>query len=250
MIAPPRLCLTKTLLTPPSLEMAPTHPGAPAQTQTQSGSDGKIQTTKSRDCAAAFSRRCLPQKEQSSLAPNARRPAQAAPPLSAGPLTPPAMCEAAIANAEAEANLPNRVLASIAMRESGRVDPDTGRARPWPWTINYLGIGHFLRDQAAGHRRRPGNPGGAAASRSTSAACRSICSQPSRCVRDVGSGVRSQGPMRTTPRVSSTPLFADSGRLGKRRSAPTTPVPPVWVSLIAIRWSRPGIRRIRRCWPS
>jgi hypothetical protein len=65
------------------------------------------------------------------------------PALAAGPLTPSAMCEAAIANAEAEGKLPARVLASIALRESGRVDPATGRARPWPWTINYQGVGHY-----------------------------------------------------------------------------------------------------------
>jgi hypothetical protein len=59
------------------------------------------------------------------------------------PLTPPAMCEAAIDAAEAAAKLPARVLTSIALRESGRVDPDTGRVRPWPWTINFEGAGHF-----------------------------------------------------------------------------------------------------------
>lgn len=64
-------------------------------------------------------------------------------PPSAGPLSPPAMCEAAIAGAEAAAKLPARVLNAISYRESGRVDADTGRVRPWPWTINYEGIGHF-----------------------------------------------------------------------------------------------------------
>jgi hypothetical protein len=66
----------------------------------------------------------------------------------AGPLTPPAMCEAAIAAAEAATRLPSRVLTAIALRESGRVDPDTGRARPWPWTINYLGVGRFFETKA------------------------------------------------------------------------------------------------------
>jgi len=61
----------------------------------------------------------------------------------APPLTPPAMCDASIASAEAETKLPARVLTAIALRESGRIDPDTGRLRPWPWTINFEGTGHF-----------------------------------------------------------------------------------------------------------
>src|SRR5271154_914393 len=71
-------------------------------------------------------------------------------PPEAGTLTPPAMCEAAIAPAEAEANMPARVLTATALRESGRVDPAAGRARPCPWTINYEGPGHFYasRDEA------------------------------------------------------------------------------------------------------
>ena len=59
------------------------------------------------------------------------------------PLTPPAMCEAAISGAEAVHGLPARVLAAISLRESGRNDPSVGRARPWPWTINFEGAGHF-----------------------------------------------------------------------------------------------------------
>jgi glycosidase len=65
------------------------------------------------------------------------------------PLTPPAMCEAAIASAEAETKLPSRVLTAIALRESGRIDPDTGRVRPWPWTINFEGAGHFYDSKEA-----------------------------------------------------------------------------------------------------
>jgi hypothetical protein len=53
------------------------------------------------------------------------------------------MCEAAIVGAEAATSLPARVLTAIALRESGRIDVDTGRLRPWPWTINFLGAGHF-----------------------------------------------------------------------------------------------------------
>src|ERR1041385_1739384 len=65
------------------------------------------------------------------------------PKIPAAPPTPSAMCETAIAGAEAETKLPARVLTAIALRESGRLDPDTGRARPWPWTINVEGTGHF-----------------------------------------------------------------------------------------------------------
>ncbi len=66
------------------------------------------------------------------------------PELPAQPLTPPAMCEAAIASAEQAQKLPDRVLTSIALRESGRLDADAGRVRPWPWTINVEGVGHFF----------------------------------------------------------------------------------------------------------
>jgi hypothetical protein len=70
-------------------------------------------------------------------------------PVSPPPLTPPAMCEAAISSAEAETKLPARVLTAIALRESGRIDPDTGRVRPWPWTINFEGAGHFYDSKEA-----------------------------------------------------------------------------------------------------
>jgi hypothetical protein len=66
----------------------------------------------------------------------ARQPAQM--PV---PPTPYEMCEAAIDSAEARQPLPARVLHSIALRESGRYDPQTGRIRPWPWTIDFEGAG-------------------------------------------------------------------------------------------------------------
>ena len=74
------------------------------------------------------------------LARTAHPPAPAAPPP---PLTPAAMCDAAVGAAEARSRLPSRVLTAIALHESGRIDPDTGRWRPWPWTINFEGTGHF-----------------------------------------------------------------------------------------------------------
>jgi hypothetical protein len=72
------------------------------------------------------------------------RPATPSAPLApAVPQSPPAMCEAAIAGAETDTRLPARVLTAISLRESGRIDPDSGRVRPWPWTINFEGAGHF-----------------------------------------------------------------------------------------------------------
>ena len=85
---------------------------------------------------------CLTLLPGLALARTAAQQTQPAVPV-AGPLSPPAMCEAAINAAEAGAKLPARVLTSIALRESGRVDPDSGRLRPWPWTINFEGAGHF-----------------------------------------------------------------------------------------------------------
>ena len=80
------------------------------------------------------------------MARSAQQPASP-PPVS--PLTPPAMCEAAIDGAEAESRLPVRILTAISLRESGRVDPSTGRVRPWPWTINFQGVGHFFETKEA-----------------------------------------------------------------------------------------------------
>lgn len=56
-------------------------------------------------------------------------------------------CPAAIQTAEGAARLPPGLLASIAMVESGRVDPRTGRAAPWPWTINVAGAGFFYQSK-------------------------------------------------------------------------------------------------------
>ena len=67
----------------------------------------------------------------------------------AGPRTPPAMCDAAITAAEAAHRLPARVLAAIGVRESGRLDPASGRVRPWPWTINYEGTGRYFDTKEA-----------------------------------------------------------------------------------------------------
>jgi hypothetical protein len=73
----------------------------------------------------------------------------AQPPAPTSPLTPPALCEAAIAGAEVQQTLPTRVLHAISLRESGRYDPETGRTRPWPWTINFEGTGRTFATKDA-----------------------------------------------------------------------------------------------------
>lgn len=62
--------------------------------------------------------------------------------------SPPALCEAAIAAAEQSARLPARLLAAIAITESGRFDAEKGFVRPWPWTINAEGAGQFFASKA------------------------------------------------------------------------------------------------------
>lgn len=59
-------------------------------------------------------------------------------------------CETAIAAAERGTGLPSRMMAAIAMTESGRLDSVSGRVRPWPWTVNADGAGHYFssREQA------------------------------------------------------------------------------------------------------
>ena len=61
---------------------------------------------------------------------------------------PSALCEAAIASAEAAGNLPPRMLNAIAMVESGRYDEAAKTVRPWPWTINVEGVGHYYASKA------------------------------------------------------------------------------------------------------
>ena len=63
------------------------------------------------------------------------------------PPNPSGSCDAAVLNAEVALHLPARLLGSIAMVESGRVDDD-GRAHPWPWTINAEGRGQFFATKA------------------------------------------------------------------------------------------------------
>lgn len=61
---------------------------------------------------------------------------------------PSALCEAAIVSAETEGNLPPRMLNAIAVVESGRYDEKAKAVRPWPWTINVEGVGHYYVSKA------------------------------------------------------------------------------------------------------
>lgn len=72
-------------------------------------------------------------------------------------------CLAAASTAELEWNLPTGILAAIGRVESGRWDPGTRRAEPWPWTANVAGAGRYYatvtdavadvaREQASGVR--------------------------------------------------------------------------------------------------
>ena len=58
------------------------------------------------------------------------------------------LCRAAVRAAETAQRLPTRLLASIALVESGRPEPLTGRVAPWPWTINVGGVGRFFASKA------------------------------------------------------------------------------------------------------
>lgn len=75
--------------------------------------------------------------------------ALAAPPASAarshGPATEPGQfCRHAILMAEREHRLPPALLHAIARVESGRIDPRTGAAVSWPWTVTVGGQGRFF----------------------------------------------------------------------------------------------------------
>jgi hypothetical protein len=60
-----------------------------------------------------------------------------------------AECDAAITAAtKTAARMPATLLGAIGRVESGRLDPATGRVRPWPWTINVEGTGYFYNSKA------------------------------------------------------------------------------------------------------
>ena len=58
-------------------------------------------------------------------------------------------CLSGIVAAEQKFALPQKLLQTIGIVESGRADPVTGRVTPWPWTINAAGTGHFYETKAA-----------------------------------------------------------------------------------------------------
>ena len=53
------------------------------------------------------------------------------------------VCNQAIAATERGSRLPAQLLGTIAIIESGRREPKTGRVQPWPWTINAENAGSF-----------------------------------------------------------------------------------------------------------
>jgi Transglycosylase SLT domain len=57
-------------------------------------------------------------------------------------------CRQAIVAAEQQTHLPPQLLGTIALVESGRVDPRSGQVEPWPWAINVEGVGHFYESKA------------------------------------------------------------------------------------------------------
>jgi hypothetical protein len=57
---------------------------------------------------------------------------------------PASLCETAVTTAEYVNRLPPRLLGAISLTETGRIDADSGRIRPWPWTLNAEGEGHYF----------------------------------------------------------------------------------------------------------
>lgn len=60
-----------------------------------------------------------------------------------------ALCRRAIAAAEPGSGLPRGLLGAIALVESGRRDPGTGRVAPWPWAYNVEGETRFAETREA-----------------------------------------------------------------------------------------------------
>jgi hypothetical protein len=58
------------------------------------------------------------------------------------------MCRDQAMIAERSAGIPGGLLLAIGVHESGRYDPQTGRALPWPWSVNRDGQGKIFGTQA------------------------------------------------------------------------------------------------------
>lgn len=69
------------------------------------------------------------------------RPARAQP-------SPNLLCTRAIEATIQLPGLPPRLLSSVALVESGKLDPATGAWRPWPWTINIEGEGRYFETES------------------------------------------------------------------------------------------------------
>ena len=57
------------------------------------------------------------------------------------------LCRTAIAGAERQWHVPDRLMAAIGVVESGKRDA-SGTVSPWPWTINAEGVGHWFDSKA------------------------------------------------------------------------------------------------------
>lgn len=58
-------------------------------------------------------------------------------------------CRRAILAAEPRSGIPPGLLLAIALVESGRTDPRSGRFEPWPWALNVEGEGRMPASRAA-----------------------------------------------------------------------------------------------------
>ncbi len=53
------------------------------------------------------------------------------------------LCRMAIAGAERQWHVPDRLMVAIGVVESGKREA-SGAVAPWPWTINAEGVGHWF----------------------------------------------------------------------------------------------------------
>lgn len=71
------------------------------------------------------------------------------PPGAARANAPGLACQAAIAVAEREHGIPDGLLQSIGLVESGQRSAETGTRLPWPWAVNAAGEGQLAPDRTA-----------------------------------------------------------------------------------------------------